>query len=145
MFFSLSIVILHRHQNKRTMNKFKLSFTLLLFSLFYINVRAQDDNQCGPSDSDLIEKKTENNSSNRRNTPSKQRVICYRFENNLALWLTIPEGWCHLIVEDENMNTVVFTFDSSELEFETTLPNMKGRIHLTLTTQTGRAYSGILN
>lgn len=127
------------------MNKLKLIFALLLLALCSSKVKAQVEEQSSQSESVLLEKKNDNNSGKRRNTPSKQRVTCHRFENNLVLWLTVPEGWCHLIVEDENMNTAVFTFDSSELEFETTLSNMKGRTYLTLTTQTGRTYSGTLN
>lgn len=124
------------------MNKFKFSLILIFISIFNCRIKAQDENQIGPDDTNILSPEV---NPSRKKAPSKQRVTCHRFENNLALWLTVPEGWCHLIVEDENMNTAVFTFDSSELEFETTLSNMKGRLYLTLTTQTGRTYSGTLN
>lgn len=126
--------------------------TIIIFiiTLFVVSSAYSDDNipqvPTGGDNGNETTLKNENpyRGTGRPKMPSKQIITCKYNVCQIYLSFVLPEGECTLMAQDSDGHYDCIAFDSSDLAVILSVSEMHGPIQVTLQTEHGNTYNGII-
>lgn len=130
------------------MRKVTATLIISMFTLATLDVNgasSQNSNEGNSGNEVTLQKENSSQDKRRPKAPSKQIVTCRYYGDVMNLNLVLPEGMCVFTSSDSDGHIESIEFDSRALDIQLPMSDMHGAISVSMQTELGNTYIGILS